>query len=573
MRRLLTLVAVGLLSALTTGYALADDDDEDEDARATTTTAPGDPPVVENNCTLTLPDQPLSARGLSTPWRLGGTCEMADPDQGAFAEANILDPATGKITVYRPLVIDEGKTPAADPAATPPPLPDGAVVGINIGFQGDVLTLRNDTGIEAGKCVNGLGDSPFGQVIFCNQVNGDGTGFMEVARRLVDEGTLKVPAIGTFNGHPCPTVWTYDVVDQDPVDNTTTTYLINGAGVTIQDTAANRLANPAFVAIDNGSDAGVMARQIGPATGCAQFTAPDITGNPEKPPLVSTLHLQNLQAAEAAKAGDAPTQGLLAAGGPFVTVNGRPSLEKLNLHRVNVGQPTAPSLDAGAENDATDEKFCRGLMGPNGLSKLVNDRSALRNSRSPEPDVSTNLFNNLMFRFIDNSFGPGALGCAEKLGLDEDPVTLRIDANGIVTGADISLACPLGAVGFNPAKPDGPAGEAPPAQDDVIENDAIAGRITVVAGLAADAGVDCGGAGADRVAATTTTAPESRTTVELTPATTTTRPPATSPPTTTTRPPAPRTTAPRPAARKVTVPAIAPVGAWARVAGLIGGSP
>src|SRR5579859_4134162 len=52
------------------------------------------------NCTLTVPNNPLSARGLATPWQLGDGCSMANAaSEGAFVEATILAP-NGSIQVY-----------------------------------------------------------------------------------------------------------------------------------------------------------------------------------------------------------------------------------------------------------------------------------------------------------------------------------------------------------------------------------------------------------------------------------------------------------------------------------------
>ena len=140
-------------------------------------------------------------------------------NQGAFVEAAILDPATGNIQIYSPLVINAGMTPVANgtgasttnadttptstggtsagttttpatdassvassttasaqatatmvarQAASPgfyvppvvPTLPDNAVVGIWFGSNAASVTLTGNTG----GCVNGLGNSIFGQV-------------------------------------------------------------------------------------------------------------------------------------------------------------------------------------------------------------------------------------------------------------------------------------------------------------------------------------------------------------------------------------------------------------------------
>jgi hypothetical protein len=97
------------------------------------------------NCTLIVPANPLSAQGLATPYQLtatnpaDGPCNEANANQSAFVQAAVIDPATGQISVYNPLVIDQGTTPAAAPVA--PTLPANGVVGIWFGFNGNTLSL------------------------------------------------------------------------------------------------------------------------------------------------------------------------------------------------------------------------------------------------------------------------------------------------------------------------------------------------------------------------------------------------------------------------------------------------
>jgi hypothetical protein len=86
-----------------------------------TTTEPPTTGGPNTNCTLIVPPGALTAAGLATPYRFtatdpaAGPCHEANPDQSAFVEAAILDPATGAVSVYHPLVIDDGTQPAALP--------------------------------------------------------------------------------------------------------------------------------------------------------------------------------------------------------------------------------------------------------------------------------------------------------------------------------------------------------------------------------------------------------------------------------------------------------------------------
>jgi hypothetical protein len=102
--------------------------------------------AANQNCTLIVPANPLSPRGLATPYRLtatdpaDGPCDEANNNQTAFVQGAVLNPATGKISVYDPLVIDQGSAPAAAPVV--PQLPANAVVALWFGFNGGTLSLE-----------------------------------------------------------------------------------------------------------------------------------------------------------------------------------------------------------------------------------------------------------------------------------------------------------------------------------------------------------------------------------------------------------------------------------------------
>ena len=152
------------------------------------------------NCDIIVPANPLSARGLATPYQLTGPagttpaasgCNMANAvNLGAFVQATILNPSTGALSVYNPLVITAGTTPAVAPVV--PKLPRHAIVTIDFGFNGTDLTQVGATpnALAQGNCVNGLG-SVFGQVSFCNGIN-----FFNSAFQLMREGRLFVPSAG-----------------------------------------------------------------------------------------------------------------------------------------------------------------------------------------------------------------------------------------------------------------------------------------------------------------------------------------------------------------------------------------
>ncbi len=198
------------------------------------------------DCTLIVPANPLSAQGLATPYQLttpnpaNGTCHEGNKAQAAFVQGAIIDPATGVISIYNPLVVDQGTQPAVEPQ---PPfdgqIPPGDMVALWFGSNGNTLTLQDSDGsLGQGQCVNGSNGSIFGQVSYCNA-----PAFFQAANQAIQAGKLVPPALGTaLDGQPCPTTRDFSIVDQDPSDNVTTTYLVTASGQIAQDTQANAAA-------------------------------------------------------------------------------------------------------------------------------------------------------------------------------------------------------------------------------------------------------------------------------------------------------------------------------------------
>ncbi len=98
-----------------------------------------------SNCTLIVPENPLSPLGLATPYLLTATdpgqgpCHESNADQTAFVQGAILNALTGQISIYDPVVIDDGTTPAVAPVV--PKLPTSSVVALWFGYNGNNLTL------------------------------------------------------------------------------------------------------------------------------------------------------------------------------------------------------------------------------------------------------------------------------------------------------------------------------------------------------------------------------------------------------------------------------------------------
>ena len=384
------------------------------------------------SCNIIVPANPLTAQGLSTPYQLTGPngmtpaasgCTMANfANLGAFVQATILDPATGALSVYEPLVMTQGTLPAAPPVV--PALPAGAVVTLDFGFNGTNLTQVGATAnaLRQGRCINGLNGSIFGQVSFCN-----GTQFFQAAFRAEQQGKLTIPALGTSpkDRMACPSSRSFQLIDQDQSDNVTTTYLLTGNGQTAQTAqfnAANVAALPGAKKANNGSDNLLLAAFIDPTIGCTPFMVPDLSqgGTPGTSQAVNELSAAKSQAAPNA---------LVPENDEMVLVNAAFNATKTNLYRSNVGQPPISNANNQADSPAN---YCQNMVNIQ-TSFLSNHQAVLATGTSPVPAVGNNLLtfmaNRLLMSFTN-------LNC-QNFGLT-NPVTVTLDGNGAAIAAQFN---------------------------------------------------------------------------------------------------------------------------------------
>ena len=369
------------------------------------------------NCTITVPANPLSAKGLATPWQLGDGCSEANTGtEGAFVEATILSP-TGALQVYNPLVITAGTTPAAAPVV--PTIPRGSQVIIDVGFNGTNLVLEG-RGARRGNCVDALGQSVIGQVSACNAV-----GFYRLANFEIAAGRLHVPAIGTSqDGQPCLTVRDFAVVDQDQSDNVITSYLMTANGQIAQDTAANTTALAGAQTLVNGSDDKLLAAFVDPANGCAPFTAPDMT---DPAGSSGSQALNELSAMVNQK-------GVIAVVPPndeMTLVNGAYSIAKTNVYRSLVDQP----LLAGNTN-ATQVAmaYCQNM------TNVAPARNQLDMTRELGFGTPVAAIGNNLATFLGNRLAMSFtnLGC-NNFTLTQ-PVAVTADGNQVATAVSYKTA-------------------------------------------------------------------------------------------------------------------------------------
>lgn len=388
------------------------------------TSAPPNP-----NCTLIVPADALSAQGLATPYQLlatdsgAGECHEANSAQSAFVQAAILDPVSGQVSVYNPLVIDEGDVPAAAPVV--PTLPANAIVALWFGYNGDTLTLQGaqDGVLDAASCVNGLPGSNFGQFAYCNAPV-----FFKAAHHAIRTGKLTVPPLGTAaDGRTCPSVRDFFVVDQDQSDNLPTSYLLTGMGMA-QRTQATLAAFPGATAVGNPSDNRLVDVALDGALGCTPWKAPDLADPGQ---MVPALPLNELQA----RAFQRSPVAMVPFGDPMALDSGSSSFAKVNAYRRGVDQP-----QVGYPTQASTARYCRHMLriAPARMMQdqalLMPDAAHPTRGLSPDPAAADSLFTFLAQRFVASY---DILGCANLVNLP-DPVSVTANADGVTTAATIN---------------------------------------------------------------------------------------------------------------------------------------
>ena len=348
---------------------------------------------------------------------------------GAFVQATILDPHTGALYVYNPLVITAGTKPAVKPVV--PKLPKNAIVTIDFGFNGTFLLQEGATpdALSQGQCVDGMPGSPFGQVSFCNGAN-----FFNAAFRMERTGRLTIPSVGMAKnivpsagalgtGRECPTTRNFDMIDQDPSDNVTTKYLINPAtGQTAQDNTTNAARMKGAQVLVNGSDNALIDDFLDPALGCTPLMAPDL-GN--KGMMATSQALDELLAAK----NQPRAAALVPENDEMVLDNGGQwDQAKTDLYRAQIGQ--AP-VDSRTDASSSPAMFCQNMVNIQTPFIAANEK-IFATWPSPVPTVGDTLYTFLANR-LASSFDN--LNCA-NFGLHQ---TVMVVNNGTGAATEATL--------------------------------------------------------------------------------------------------------------------------------------
>jgi hypothetical protein len=216
------------------------------------------------------------------------------------------------------------------------------------------------------------------------------------------------------------------MVDQDPSDNVTTTYLLNPAtGQTAQDNAVNQARMPDAKVLANGSDNALIDDFLDPVLGCTPLRAPDL-GNHGV--MTTSQALDELLAArnEPKNAALVPEND-----GMVADIGGGIDQAKTDLYRSEIGQPPVSSQ---TEASSSPQMFCQNLVNIQ-TPFLAANQNLLAAAPSPVPTVGDTLFTFLASR-LAGSFDN--LNC-KNFGLAQ-PVALVNDGSGAATEATLNTA-------------------------------------------------------------------------------------------------------------------------------------
>jgi len=202
----------------------------------------------------------------------------------------------------------------------------------------------------------------------------------------------------------------------------------------LQDTAANRAANPTATVINNASDEALLAHIVDPLIGCTPFLAPSLDDPGTNVPALALSEIQ-ANALQVAPIGFVPLNDpdtLLTAG---KTV----SPEKTNQYRLGVNQPVVSGTNSTLAGSLIP--YCDAMLTV-APPFLKGYQTLFTGQTTPAPCVGNNLFTFLAERFI---MSLTQLTC--PVAAESHPVVCQLNGGGVATSCTINLAATPTATG------------------------------------------------------------------------------------------------------------------------------
>ena len=399
-------------------------------------------------CGITIPADPLTAVGLSSPFIIADTIETFSASQykslnthnycntlnyksTVLIDALILDVDTGNILIYQPLVAND-MNQVAFPTRFPI-LPTNFIIAYWFTSNGMPIVFLNTNStnsINDGQCVFGDGVSIFGIFGYCNAIN-----FFTSANSLIAANILKIPQVGnTIYKVPCLTTRHFGFVSEDQGTGVYSSYIVTKDNKVAQNTQYNRhILNVSNIIENTISNNRLLNKIIYPVIGCNAFTVVDLTeitpGSYGGFPSVqsSSLALNELFAMK--------DFALIPSGSPMVlqldTMTNTQSyidLQKFINYRGGLNQHFVNGLNYPQDTI----NYCKNMYSIAGPYLGIHGNE-LFIAQSPNKSFANNLLNFMAHRFV-NSWS--RLNC-ETLTNKICPITVIFDSNGVAIDSNI----------------------------------------------------------------------------------------------------------------------------------------
>ena len=332
--------------------------------------------VGGDGCVLTIPDNPLTAIGLATPYILSSNCSVLNMSTTVFSEVIIINTNTREYSIYNPLIVNNISQLENTPVI--PILPRKYIIGIWFTSEQPFTLLT-----KFNLCENMVNTN----FAYCN----------------IGVFYNYVISLNVFIKSICPSIRDYPMqllLGNRVMDS----YIVNNNSLITQ---TNSLSNNISYIVENTSTNDyIFNNYVNKALNCPSLIAFNIQTGRQ----VNSMILNQIQAIQY---------------GSGTSTYISKSIQEMNFWRLGLGQNINVNTDQFI--------FCNESDNKNALF-LYNNYEKLYYYNSPEPTVATNLVNYLAYLYVKNWNNV----CINATTRNIYAITVYYNNQGIVSGNNIN---------------------------------------------------------------------------------------------------------------------------------------